>query len=55
MCGVQLQQEIGKEVHDLCYIDLLVDSSWGATTTQETAFKREKIEDKPDKQTYLYT
>lgn len=25
VCGVQLQQEIGKEVRDLCYTDLLLD------------------------------
>lgn len=24
--GALLQQEIGEEVHDLCYMDLLVDS-----------------------------
>lgn len=31
--GALLQQEIGEEVRDLCYIDLLVDSSWGARAT----------------------
>lgn len=40
--GALLQQEIGEEVHDLCYIDLLVDSSWGAGATQQITSNRKR-------------
>lgn len=40
--GALLQQEIGEEVRDLCYIDLLVESSWGAGATQQIASNRKR-------------